>query len=134
MLVAVVLWSMCCHTGMPRRRHRTWYPGFTPSQYTNTGPTCGCAIHWCGTSHWNTQLPILMSSIRPVREILPCPSIHTSERSTLCTGMLVVSRQLGRKYRTNRVLNPGPVMCEFITLSARPLLLLIFLYVICNVL
>ena len=56
---AVVLWPMCCHTGMPCHRHRTWHP--TPSQFTDTGPTCRCAIHWCGTSHWNTQLPILMS-------------------------------------------------------------------------
>ena len=56
-----------------------------PSQYTDTGPTCRCAIQWCGTS----QLP--------------------TER-----GM-----KISRKYRTNRVLNPGPVMCEYITLSAR---------------
>ena len=71
---------MCCHTEMPCRRHRTRHP--TPSQYTDTGPTCRCAIHRCGTSHWNTQLPILMSWVRPDREILPRPSTHTSERST----------------------------------------------------
>ena len=53
----------------------------TPSQYTDTWPTCRYAIHWCGTSHWNTQLPILMSWVRPDREILPRPSKHTSERS-----------------------------------------------------
>ena len=82
LLVAVVLWPMCCHTEMPCRRHRTRHP--TPSQYTDTGPTCRCAIHWCGTSHWNTQLPILMSWVRPDREILPRPSTHTSERSTWC--------------------------------------------------
>ena len=71
---------------MPRRRHRTWHS--TPSQYTDTGSTCCCAIHWCGTSHWNTQLPILMSWVRPAWEILPWPSTHTSERSTLwcCYG------------------------------------------------
>ena len=34
--------------------------------------------------------------------------------------MVVVSRKLGRKYRTNLVLNPEPVVCESITLSARP--------------
>ena len=82
LLVAVVLWQICCHTGMPCRRHRTWHP--TPSQYTDTGPTCRCAIHRCGTSHWNTQLPILMSWVRPDREILPRPSTHTRERSTWC--------------------------------------------------
>ena len=74
LLVAVVLWPMCCHTGMPCRRHRTWHP--TPSQYTDTGPTCRCAIHWCGTLHWKPQLPILMSWVWPDREILPRPSTH----------------------------------------------------------
>ena len=44
---------MCCHTRMSCHRHRTWHP--TPSQYTDTGPTCRCAIHWCRTSHWYTQ-------------------------------------------------------------------------------
>ena len=63
-------------------RHMTWHP--TPSQFTDTGPTCRCAIHWCGTSHWNTQLPILMSWVRPDREILPRPSTHTSKCSTWC--------------------------------------------------
>ena len=75
LLVAVVLWPMCCHTEMPCRRHRTWHP--TPSQYTDTGLTCCCAIHWCDTSQWNTQLPILISWVWPDREILPRPSTHT---------------------------------------------------------
>ena len=34
--------------------------------------------------------------------------------------MVVASPKLGRKYLTNRVLNPGPVVCESITPSARP--------------
>ena len=79
---AVVLWPMCCHTGMPCCRHRTWHP--TPSQYTATGPTCRSAIHWCGTSHWNRQLPILISWVRPDREILPRPFTHTGDHSTWC--------------------------------------------------
>ena len=33
---------------------------------------------------------------------------------------MVNSQKLSRKYRTNRVLNPGPVVCESSTLSARP--------------
>ena len=53
-----------------------------PSQYTVTGPTY-CAIHCCGTSDWNTQLPILMFWVRPDREILPRPSTDASERSTM---------------------------------------------------
>ena len=28
-------------------KHRTWHP--TLSQYKDTGLTCRCAIHWCGT-------------------------------------------------------------------------------------
>ena len=63
-------------------RHGIWHPA--PSQYTDTGPTCRCAIHGCGTSHWNTQLPILMSWVRPDQEIIPRPSIYISERSTWC--------------------------------------------------
>ena len=37
--------------------------------------------------------------------------------------MVEVSRKLGRKYRTNWVLNLTPVVCESITLTARPQLL-----------
>ena len=96
---------------MPCRRHRTWHP--TPSQYTDTGSTCRCAIHWCWTSHWNTQLPILMSWVRPD---LP----HTPAYAPLYAVIVVNSRQLSRKYHTDWVFNPGPVVCESITLSARP--------------
>ena len=67
---------MCCHTEMPCRRHRTWHP--TPSQYRHRA-TCRCAIHWCGTSHWNTQLPILMSWVRPNWE-KSSPTFHTLQR------------------------------------------------------
>ena len=105
---------------MPCHRHRTRH--LIPLQYTDTGPTCSCTNHWCRTSYWNTQLPILMSRVRPDREILPRPSTYTSERST-DSGMVVVSRKLGRKYCTNQLYNPGPVVCESITLSARPELL-----------
>ena len=50
--------------------------------------------HWANISlcyplMWNvTQLPILMSWVRPHQEILPRPSTHTSKRSTLwcCYG------------------------------------------------
>ena len=54
---------MCCHTGMPCRRHRTCHP--TLSQYTDKGPTCHFDIHRCVKSHLNTQLPILKSWVRP---------------------------------------------------------------------
>ena len=60
----------------------------------------------------------------------PSPTFHTHQRTLnfmilIHADMVVVSRKLGRKCRTNQVLNPGPVVCEYITLSARPRLLLI---------
>ena len=98
MLVAVVLWPMCCHTEMPCCRHRTWHLAL--SQYTDMGLTCRCAIHWCGTPHWNTQLPTSMSTVRPDREILPRPSTHTSEPSTWCChGGLQSEAQLKVPYQ-----------------------------------
>ena len=61
-----------------------------------------------------------MTWVRLDRKILP----HTLANAQFCDAvMVVVSRKLGIKYRTNQVLNPGPVVCESITLSARPLLL-----------
>ena len=35
LLVVIVLWPMCCNTGMSSCRHRAWHP--TLSQYTDTG-------------------------------------------------------------------------------------------------
>ena len=45
---------------------------------------------------WNTQLPIVMSWVRPDQEILPClrPSTHTSEGDAI---MVVVTQRHGRK-------------------------------------
>ena len=39
-------------------------------------------------SHWNSQLPILISWVKPDREIFSRPSTHASERSSLlcCYG------------------------------------------------
>ena len=71
----------------------------------------------------------------------PCHSIQTQGDLSLCypsltlhthtpanaqlydAGMVVVSRKLGRKYRTNQVLNPGPVVCKSLSISAHPQLL-----------
>ena len=95
----------------------------TPSQYTGTGRTCGCDIHWCWRSQWNTQLPILMSWVRSDRKILPRPSTHmyTPANTQLNEAVMeVVSKKLRRKvYYIHRVLNPWPVVCESIMLSAR---------------
>ena len=48
---------------LPHRNVMPQTQDMTPHPVTvyDTRLTCRCAIHWCGTSHWNTQLPILMS-------------------------------------------------------------------------
>ena len=114
---------------MPCRRHRTRHP--TPSQYTDTGPTCRCAIQWCGTPHCNTQLPILMSGGGGLigKSFPDIP--QTPANAQLDALMVVNSRKLSRKYHTNRVLNRGPVVCESITLSARPQRLTDFNAILC---
>ena len=67
-----------------------------------------------------------MSWVRPVREIHPLLP-HTTVNAQLYDAvMVVVSKKLGRRNLTNRDLNPGHVVCESITLSARPQLLSVF--------
>ena len=85
---------MHCHTGKPCRRHRTWPP--TPSQYTNTVLTCSCAFHWCGTSHWSTQLPNF-NVFGKTRSGHPSSTFHTPANERYDDGMLVVSQKLGGK-------------------------------------
>ena len=82
-------------TNVLKHRHRTWHP--IPSQYTDTGPTCHCAMHWCGTSHWNTQLPILMCLVRPDHEILPRPFTHIANAELYDAVIVVVSQKFGRQ-------------------------------------
>ena len=66
--------------------------------YTDTGPTCRCAINWCGTPHYNTQLTILMIWVRRDRYILPRPSTHTPANAQMYDAVVVVvSQKLGRK-------------------------------------
>ena len=102
LLVAVVLWPMCCHTGMPCRRHRTWHR--TPPQYTDTGPTYRCAIH--GTSHWNTQLPISMSWMRP--DLKSFPDLpHKPPNAQLYDAVIVVASQKLVPYTYQPGLEPG---------------------------
>ena len=86
---------MCCHTGMPCHRQRTWHP--TPSQYTTSGPTCHCTILWRVMLHWNTQLPILLSWVRPDREIFPRASTHAANIQLYDADVVAVSQKLSRK-------------------------------------
>ena len=106
---------MCCHTEMPLTQDTTPHP---VTIYRH-GADLSLCYPRCGTSYWNTQLPIFMSWVRPAWEILP-DLPHTPANAQLDAVMVVNSRKLSRKYRTNRVLNPGPVVCESSTLSARP--------------
>ena len=82
----------------------------------------------CYSLMWNVTLEYttinfnVLGKTRP--EILPRPSTHSELYNG---GMVVVSWELGRKYRTHRVVNPGPAVCEFITLSARLQLLLFYI-------
>ena len=102
-------------------RHRTWHP--TPSQYTDTGhdtpphhsiqtqdmtphpvtvyntwPTCRCAIHWCGTSHWYiytaTHFKVFWSDLTGIS--LPNDLPHTPVNAQLY-DVVVVSWKLCRK-------------------------------------
>ena len=52
----------------------------------------------------------------------PSPTLpHTAANAQLYDAVMVIaSRKLGRKFRTNWVLNLGPVVCESITLSTHP--------------
>ena len=62
------------------------------------GSTYICAMHWCGTKHWNTQLPILMCWVTPDLEILPRPSIHEVNAQPYDNSVVVaVSQKLGRE-------------------------------------
>ena len=106
------------HSEMPRRRHETWHP--SPSQYTDTEPTCRCAIHFCVEPHWKAQLPKFKSWVWPGqrRTFLTCCA-----RSGLYYYML--SRQCTVRSPEERLpyqpgIEPGSVACESSTKSARP--------------
>ena len=80
LLVAVALAPMCCYTGKLCRRHRTWHP--TLWQYTDT--------------HWNSQLPILMSWVWPNQEVLPRPSTQAANAQHYDAAVVSVSQNHGR--------------------------------------
>ena len=52
---------------LPYRNDMSKTQGIQPIQlkYIDTRRTCFCAtsIHWCGTSHWKLQLPVLISCV-----------------------------------------------------------------------
>ena len=112
---------MCCHTGMPCSKHKAWHP--TLSQYTDTGPTCHCAIHWCGTSHW--KYPFWCLGSDPTGKSFP-DLPHTPAYAQLYDGSQLEAPY--KEYCALRVLNPRSVICKSIMLSARPQLLFTILH------
>ena len=75
LLVAVVLWPMCCHTEMPCRRHRTWHP--TPSQYTDEFSLC-YPLMWNDTLEYTANHCNVLDKARPGN---PSPTFHTHQRT-----------------------------------------------------
>ena len=69
----------------------------------------------CYPLMWNVTLEYTATHFKSFPD-LP----HTPANAQLDAVMVVNSWKLSRKYRTNRVLNPGHVVCECSTLSARP--------------
>ena len=84
----------------------------------------GADLSLCYSLMWNVTLEYTATHFNVLGQTRPgntSLTFHTPANPQLCdTDMVVVSWKLGRNYRTNRVLNPGAVVCESITLSARP--------------
>ena len=74
----------------------------------------------CYPLMWNIALEYTATHFNVLGETRPgnpSTTFHTHQRTL---NLVVNSRKLSRKYRTNQVSNPGPVVCESSTLSARP--------------
>ena len=74
----------------------------------------------CYPLMWNVTLEYTATHFNVLGETRPgnpCPTFHTHQLDAV---IVVNSRKLSRKYHTNRVLNPEPVVCESSTLSACP--------------
>ena len=84
----------------------------------------GADLSLCYPLMWNVTLKYTVTHFNVLGETRPGnPYPHTPANAQLDAVMVVNSQKLNRKYRANRVLNPGPVVCESSTLSARPQLL-----------
>ena len=106
---------------LPQRNAMPQTQDMTP--YPVTVYRHGADLSLCYPLMWNVTLEYtathfnVLGKIRPGN---PSPTLHTPANAQLDAVMVVNSQKLSRKYRTNRVLNPGPVVCESNTLSARP--------------
>ena len=142
------------------------------TQNKDREPTCRCVIHWCGKSHWNTQIPILfvclgltsllniwghiatvparkcgtLINALPHRNVMlrytvthfnvlgqtrsgnTSPTIHTRAHqrplNLMLAVMVIVSRKLGRNCTVPTGSCTRDLRIHYITLSARPQLLL----------
>ena len=87
----------------------------------------GADLSLCYPLVWNVTLKYTATHLNVfglTRPGNPSPTLHTPANAQFYAVMVVVSQKLSIKYRTNRVLNAGPVVCESITLSALPQLLM----------
>ena len=75
LLVVVVLWPICCHTGIPWRRHRTWHP-----------PVAVLSI---GVEYTATHFYVL-GNTRPGNH---SPTFHTHQRTKNNAVIVVVSQK-----------------------------------------
>ena len=120
-----------CYLAKCHWRLVTTGPRSLPAEKTQQKKSFICLFIWFNVAFkhlmWNFTMEYTATHFNVLgktRRGNPSPTFHThtSERST-SSVMVVVSRKLGRKYRTHRVLNTGPVVCESITLSTDPQLL-----------
>ena len=101
---------------MPKTQNMTPRP---VTVYRHRANMCLCyPLMWNVTLEYATTHFNVVGQTRPGN---PSPTFHTHipANAQLYDAVTVVVRhELGRKYRTNRFLNPGPVVCKSITLSA----------------
>ena len=101
---------------MPCRRHRTLYP--ISSQYRGRADLLCYPLMWNVTLEYTATKSNVLGKTQP-RNPSPILHTHTPANAQLYdTVMVVASGNLGRKYRTKRIL-----WCANPTLSARPQLL-----------
>ena len=95
---------------LPHKNAMPQTQDMTPHPVTVYRPRADLSM--CYPLMWNVTLEYTATHFNVLDKTRPGnPSTHPSERST-DSGMVAGSWKLGRKYRKNRVENPGPVVCE----------------------
>ena len=88
---------------MPQTQDTTHHP---VTVYRHRADLSCYPLMWNVTLEYTTTHFNVLGKTRPGN---PSPTFHTHQPNG--DVMVVVSRKLSRKYRANRVLNPGPVVC-----------------------